>query len=650
MNPGASRANKVLRELVAASKLVDASTVAKRAAECDGAGRYLADDLLERGLVDEQALLSALARHERTRFVSTEKLSKATILPDIRDLIARGMADELCVLPVSFDAATMTIGIVCPDASDTDLSSRIRSTTGARAVQAYVARPAAIRAAIAKIYGGDIHAFGRLDRDANEQLQSMLDIYDRDLSDDSSLAPVLANEMFPHERVLPLEPTAKEPERRTSGGPSNDSIDTGELMSVLVALLEQQRGGLRGHSAQVARITQKIVERIHVAPELQRAIVFGAYLHDLGKYGAYHLTALNVANYDGHRAAARKAYVVPERLCSAVGLPEATLLAIRHMYERYDGAGFPDGLSEKNIPLGARVLAVVDTFVDLTQHEKNPFRKRLTPAEACGAIVRQRGTVFDPNIADLVRAAVVGEEVLARLEGLAQTVLIIDDDAEETTVLELRLAEQGLDVRVARNADEALAVLDKGEIDFVVGEIRIEGLDGLKLLSLARTKPWGKELPWMIYTASSRRDDAERAFALGVVDFVTKPTDAVVFVQKIKALLSRVAQPKAAGGVAGSLTEMPLPELLQVLSQGQKSGRLSLRFDDGSGEVHLLSGRIVQATMGELAAHDAFYKLLAKQGGEFAFDSSFSPAESRITESTEALLLEGMRRLDEGLV
>ena len=135
-----------------------------------------------------------------------------------------------------------------------------------------------------------------------------------------------------------------------------------------------------------------------------------------------------------------------------------------------------------------------------------------------------------------------------------------------------------------------------------------------------------------------------------MVDFVTKPTDAVVLVQKLKALLTRVVQPKAAGGVTGSLNEMPLPELLQVLSHGGKTGRLVLRFDAGAGEVHLKAGRVVHAILDDQVAHEAFYRLLAKTGGEFAFESSFQPTEAQITDSTEALLLEGMRRLDEGLV
>jgi response regulator RpfG family c-di-GMP phosphodiesterase len=114
--------------------------------------------------------------------------------------------------------------------------------------------------------------------------------------------------------------------------------------------------------------------------------VCAAHVHDLGKMGQYHLTALNCSEYDGHKAAAQKVAGVPARLLEPVRLAPEVAAAVDHMYERYDGKGFPDGQAGKDIPLGARVLAICDTYADLTQNPRNPYRKMLSANEACAAL------------------------------------------------------------------------------------------------------------------------------------------------------------------------------------------------------------------------------------------------------------------------
>jgi hypothetical protein len=92
---------------------------------------------------------------------------------------------------------------------------------------------------------------------------------------------------------------------------------------------------------------------------------------------------------------------------------------------------------------------------------------------------------------------------------------------------------------------------------------------------------------------------------------------------------------------------MALPDLVQILGQGRKSGRLRVRSSGREGEIHLRDGRIVHAVQGELAGSDAFFELLGFAGGTFALDPAFVPTEESIQGSSEMLVLEGLRRLDE---
>ena len=420
---------------------------------------------------------------------------------------------------------------------------------------------------------------------------------------------------------------------------------------MLVSLLENSRQELRGHSSQVARLLRRVAERMSLDRAETQAMIVAGHIHDLGKMGQFHLTALNCAEYEGHRVAALKAYDTPLRLLEAVRLTPSIKNAVFHMYERVDGRGFPDKLVGKEIPLGARLLSVADTYADLTQNPRNPFRKVLGPAEAMNVLIKHKGTIFDPSILDLFKALVLGEDMKAKLLASRYRVLLVDADPEESTVLELRMVEQGFDVKTARSVETArkLATADGADFDLVVCELELPDADGLAFLSEARKEAWGRDMPWVVHTQKQGRTEANRAFELGAMDFVAKPVQADVLVAKLKAMLDQWSTGRGAKGVSGSLREMGLPDIVQVLFHGRKTGKLNVRSAGKNGEIHFLEGNIANAIIGDVTGADAFYALLKFEEGDFALDPGFTPPKRVMVESSEALLLEGMRRMDEGI-
>jgi CheY-like chemotaxis protein len=211
------------------------------------------------------------------------------------------------------------------------------------------------------------------------------------------------------------------------------------------------------------------------------------------------------------------------------------------------------------------------------------------------------------------------------------------------------LIEQGFVVKYARSGQQALKILAEGDIDLVIAEVDLGESDGLALLAEARKQQWGKDLPWVVFTRRQERAIAQRAFELGVLDYVTKPAHTDVFVAKLKALLDQRASSRSARGVNGSLREMSLPDMVQVLFHGRKSGNLRIRAPEGAGEIHFADGNVVNALWGEQRGEDAFYAMLKLSDGEFGLDPTFKSESRLIHHSPEALLLEGMRRMDEGM-
>ncbi len=614
-------------------------------------GDRFEEAVLELGLASEAEMLKALSAYYQVHFISSEKLAKADINRALIDMIPQRFAEKLGLCPVVFDARAHVLTVVTADPDDVESLREAQLASGARDVKAVLARPAAVRALMAKAYGGDIHAFALLDRQAHAQLQAMLNVYERNLVSDDSMTLSMARSEAKgrgRERVLSEKEIADAgTATRAAGGGSTGFL---ELLNVLVSLLESTRADLRGHSSHVARLVRRMAEKMGFDAQSADALVAAAYVHDLGKMGQYHLTAYNCGEYDGHRAAAQKSYGAPARLLEPVHMAKDTMAAASHMYERYDGKGFPDGSSGKDIPLPARVLAICDTYADLTQNPRNPFRKALSAQEACAALSKHKETIFDPNLVDLFRHTVLGEDLKARLLANRLQALIVDVDPEETTVLELRLIEQGFIARTASSAEQALLILAEGETDLVVSEIDLVPVDGLALLADARKSSWGKDLPWVVYTRRQERALAQKAFELGVIDFVSKPANADLLVAKLRAMLDQRASPRTSRGVSGRLRELGLPDMVQVLFHGRKSGSLKIRAPEGTGEIHFAEGNVVNALWDELRGEEAFFAMLKLKDGEFGLDPSFRTESRVIDSSSEALLLEGMRRMDESAV
>lgn len=419
-----------------------------------------------------------------------------------------------------------------------------------------------------------------------------------------------------------------------------------ETLNVLLALLESERGELRNHSVQVARISARLCERLGLRPEESDAIVIAAYLHDVGKSTAQHLTALNVAEYDTHRQQARKSYLTPCRMFEAVRLPVDVGLSLSHLYERFDGQGFPDRLEGKEICLGARVLSIVETYVDLTSHSANSFRKKLSPQEAWDVLAKHRGKIFDPGLVDVFKQVVLGDDLRSKLLADRRRVLLIDSDAEETTVLELRMAEHGFDVTIARNSADAEAQLP-GEFDVIISEVDVRPLSGFELLKKIRAA--GIEVPLVFYSKSTEGDVVQRGFELGADDFINKPASPELLALKVTRVLDGARRAKRKTGVNGSLTEMSLPDVVQILCHGRKSGKLTISAQSSRGEILFCDGMIWDAKFGSHVREEAFYAMLRLREGDFELDPNFKPTEQLIQSSPESLLLEGMRRFDEAV-
>ena len=665
------RINTSLLQALVAEGLVVRASCDEALAYAREQNLYVEEALLQLSTLDESILLKFQANHYRTQFVSTLKLARAPISESLLRLVPHRLAAQFNVFPVRYDQRQGELSILTVQPDDLEMLRHVQHATGVQLVRPLVARPAAINAAIRVHYQDELHAFeqirvglrsevegaefaaARSSRRARLTTQGVAAVGGSAVrrptgygvaagasmqAGPSLAAPVSHTQPYERGSEAAAMPAAEPPPPVVS---LHDYLET---LHVLVALLENGRGELRNHSVNVARLCRRFCERLDLAQLESDAIVAAAYLHDIGKTSAFHLTALNVAQYDQHRQQARKSYLSPLRILESVRLPDGVSPILTHLYDRFDGKGFPDRLTGKEICLGSRVMAIVETYVDLTGHTSNPFRRRLTPQEAWDALSSFRGKVFDPNLVDVFKSVVLGDDLRAKLLSGGRRALIVDGDAEETTVLELRLVEHGYEVVIARNAREALDKLTQG-LDVVISEVDLLPFDGFSLLSQAREQ--GVTVPFVFLSRQSESEVVQRGFDLGADEFIIKPASPEVVALKVNRVLEAGRRRRPNSGISGSLSEMSLPDVVQILFHGRKTGRLTVDANGRRGEVHFCEGQIFEATYGEQSGEEAFYEMLCLTVGDFELDPAFQPTERRIELSPETMLLEGLRRLDE---
>ena len=155
-----------------------------------------------------------------------------------------------------------------------------------------------------------------------------------------------------------------------------------------------------GHIRRVQVYATELARRLGVREQSQiRAIEAAALLHDMGKLAIPE----NILNKPGRLSTAEfdkmKSHAgIGADLLSAIRFPYPVVPIVRHHHEFWDGNGYPSGISRTDIPLGARILAVVDCFDALTSDR--PYRPRLSTEDAFAVLHDRRGTVYDPMVVD----------------------------------------------------------------------------------------------------------------------------------------------------------------------------------------------------------------------------------------------------------
>ncbi|HUP00384.1 MAG TPA: HD domain-containing phosphohydrolase [Gemmatimonadota bacterium] len=171
------------------------------------------------------------------------------------------------------------------------------------------------------------------------------------------------------------------------------------MIGSLVAALDAREHEDAGHSVRVAEYALRLAHEMGLPATERTALKFGAMLHDIGKIGVSDdiLVKAGPLAEDERSELERHPVVGYEILRGIRFIRGAAEIVLCHQ-ERYDGSGYPNGLSGADIPLGARIVAVADTLEAMT-HER-PYRQALAYADVLEDFTHRSARRFDPYVVD----------------------------------------------------------------------------------------------------------------------------------------------------------------------------------------------------------------------------------------------------------
>ena len=172
---------------------------------------------------------------------------------------------------------------------------------------------------------------------------------------------------------------------------------TRQSKDVLLRALAERHPDLGDHTSEVADLAEATARRMGLASEAVDDVRHAAELHDVGKVAVPDAILGKPGPLDDDEwAFIRRHTVIGERIVAAAPALRGVATLVRASHERWDGAGYPDGLVGVEIPLGARIVAVADAFDAMTA--ARPYSTPRTPDEALAELRRCAGKQFDPAV------------------------------------------------------------------------------------------------------------------------------------------------------------------------------------------------------------------------------------------------------------
>ena len=231
-------------------------------------------------------------------------------------------------------------------------------------------------------------------------------------------------------------------------------------------------------------------------------------------------------------------------------------------------------------------------------------------------------------------------------------VLVVDDNLQMRELIAKGL-EPHAEIDIASDGVDALLKAVDQTPDMIISDYKMPGMDGRQFYEKLRGRQATHATPFIFVASRSEIEEKLRPLVDGVEDYIQKPFFVQELVRRAKKVIDRLALEKLAqraarpGVLEGRLEEMNIIDLLQTLEMGQKSGRLTVRQGEEYCEMYFTGGVCKHASSGAQEGEEAVCRVIQWDKGSFEIDFSATSDKVTIERTTQGLLMEALRLVDE---
>ena len=291
-----------------------------------------------------------------------------------------------------------------------------------------------------------------------------------------------------------------------------------------------------GHSQRVAYYSKEIARRMGKSESEQNTVYIAGLLHDLGKIRIPETvinkdTSLSEDEEEIIKIHPITGYHILRGLYTDKSINEGA----KYHHERYDGKGYPSRLSGDEIPEIARIIGVADSYDAMASNRS--YRMALPQEVVRAEIEKGKNTQFDPDIADIM-LQMIDEDVeynMRQTEYQHKKILVVDDEDEVIKKVKHILRHKNLyNIAGARSGEDALNMLSYMDIDVILLDVNMPGIDGIETLRRIRKT---SSIPVIFLATEKDKETLKAATDMGYEDYLSKPLIPTILKEMLHSIL-----------------------------------------------------------------------------------------------------------------